>query len=249
MASATIEVARPEDAHEAALLADAKRVEYEGYSPVFWKPAENALERHEPWLAKCLENDDTFTSFAARSGSTLVGIAMAAHSVFPPPFRSDPEPSWLVDDFFVRSPDDWPGVGIELLEAVEGAARGHGIARVVVLSARRDEPKRAMLSGLGYERRASWWVHPVEAHEGKAPTLQNTDAVVGPAPPVYNPGGLTALALEMRDPTDVPTFKDWASASNAVLAIVPARSSNGELETALAAEGYEPASDWFIKSI
>jgi hypothetical protein len=106
-----------------------------------------------------------------------------------------------------------------------------------------------MLSGLGYERGASWWVHSVEAHEGKAPILRNTDAVVGTAPPVYNPGGLTALALEMRDPADVPTFKDWASASNAVLAIVPARSSNGELETALATEGYEPASDWFIKSI
>jgi GNAT superfamily N-acetyltransferase len=137
MASATIDVARREVAHEAALLADAKRGEYERYSPVFWKPAENALERHEPWLAKCLD-DDTFTSFAARSGSTLVGLAMAAHSVFPPPFRSDPEPSWLVDDFYVRSPDDWSGIGVELVEAVEGAARSHGIARVVVLSARRD---------------------------------------------------------------------------------------------------------------
>jgi GNAT superfamily N-acetyltransferase len=248
MASGTIEVARSEDAHEAALLADAKRGEYERYSPVFWRPAKNALERHESWLAKCLD-DDTYTSFAARSGSTLVGIAMAAHSVFPPPFRGDPESSWLVDDFFVRSGDDWSGVGVELVEAVEGAARDLGAVRIVVLSARRDEPKRAMLSSLGYERGASWWVHPVEAHEGEPPTLRDTDALVGPAPPVYNPGGLTALALEMRDPADVPTFKDWASASNAVLAIVPARSSNGELETALATEGYEPASDWFIKSI
>jgi hypothetical protein len=118
-----------------------------------------------------------------------------------------------------------------------------------VLSARKDEPKRAMLHNLGYRRGASWWVHPVQAVEGVPPTLRDPDPVVGPAPPVYDPGGLTALALEMRDPADVPTFDQWASASNAILAIVPARSSDTTLEQALSHAGYEPASDWFIKNI
>jgi GNAT superfamily N-acetyltransferase len=248
MASVTIGVAAVSDAHQAALLADAKRAEYERYSPVFWRPAENALDRHEPWLKKCL-SDESYTSFAARSQSTLIGIAIAAHGVFPPPFRFDPEPSWLVDDFFVLSPDGWRTVGARLLEAVEESAREHGATRTVVLSARRDEPKRTMLAEVGYERGASWWVHPVQALECDPPSLRDTDAVVGPAPPVYDPGGLTALALEMRDPSDVPTFGEWTSASNAILAIVPARSSDPELEDALAAEGYEPASDWFIKKI
>lgn len=243
-----IVAASVDDAHEAAVLADAKRAEYERYSPVFWRRAVNALELHEPWLANCL-SDDGYTSFAARSVEALVGIAMAAHRVFPPPFRSDPEPSWLVDDFFVTSPADWQTVGKALLEAVEQAAHEQGAARLVVLSARRDEAKRAMLDACGYERGASWWVHPVQAAEGDRPELRDTDAVVGPAPPVYDPGGLTALALEMRDPSDVSTFSEWASASNAVLAIVPARSSNRGLEHALADAGYEPASDWFIKEI
>jgi hypothetical protein len=57
------------------------------------------------------------------------------------------------------------------------------------------------------------------------------------------------LALEMRDPADVPAFGQWASASNAILAIVPDRSSDHALEDALAAEGYEPASDWFTKNL
>lgn len=248
MAGVTIEPARPEDAHDAALLADEKRREYERYSPVFWKPATDALNRHQPWLARCLA-DDGYTSFAARRSDSLVGIALAAHTVGPPPFRADPEASWLVDDFFVESPGLWEPVGAELLGAIENEARSQGAFRVVVLSARRDEPKRAMLSSIGYERGASWWVHPVEPNVGQPPKLRDTDAVVGPAPPVYEPGGLTALALEMRDPADVPTFGHWASASNAVLAIVPARSSNPELERALEDGGYRPASDWFIKSI
>ena len=248
MASATVEVARPDDAHEAAVLADAKRAEYERYSPVFWRPAHDALGRHEPWLAKCLA-DEGFTSFTARRGGELAGIVMAGHTVFPPPFRSDAEPSWLVDDFFVQSADDWASVGTLLLDAVEDAARELGATRLVVLTARWDEPKRSMLAVRGYERGASWWVHPVEANEGEPPRLLDTDAVVGPAPPVYDPGGLTALALEMREPADVPTFDEWASASNAVLAIVPARSSNIELEDALAKGGYEPASDWFLKNV
>lgn len=248
MAGVTITVASVGDAHQAALLADAKRVEYERYSPVFWRPAENAVERHEPWLEKCL-SDDGHTSYAARDEERLVGIVIAAHTVFPPPFGSDPEPSWLVDDFFVDSENDWQSFGTQLLEAVEQAARGSGASRMVVLSAHKDEPKRAMLADLGYQRGASWWVHPVQPVEGELPTLRDTDAVVGPAPPVYDPGGLTALALEMRDPADVPTFGCWASASNAILAIVPARSSDSALEEALRLGGYEPASDWLIKDI
>lgn len=244
----TISVAEVGHAHEAALLADSKRIEYERYSPVFWRPAGDALERHEAFLAKCLD-DEAYTCLAARREGHLAGIAMAAHSVIPPPFRSDPQRSWLVDDFFVASAAEWQSLGAQLVEAVERAARDSGAARLVVLCARRDEPKRAMLVACGYQRGASWWVLPVPALEGELPPLRDTDAVVGPAPPVYDPGGLTALALEMRDPADVPTFGQWASASNAILAIVPARSSDPALEEGLVVGGYEPTSDWFIKAI
>ncbi len=63
---ATIEVARPSDAHQAAELAAVKRAEYEQYSPVFWRVADHAAEIHEPFLAKCIA-DHGFSSFAARS--------------------------------------------------------------------------------------------------------------------------------------------------------------------------------------
>lgn len=65
-------------------------------------------------------------------------------------------PSWLVDDFFVPSAGEWQTVGAPLLQAVEQAGRELGAARMVVLTARQDMPKRAMLAGAGYERGASW---------------------------------------------------------------------------------------------
>lgn len=80
------------------------------------------------------------------------------------------------------------------------------------------------------------------------PSLHDTKAVVGPAPPVYDPGGTTALALE-TDAAEVDAYDRWAAASGAVLAIAAARSTEPELEDALQRAGYEVASDWFAKAL
>jgi hypothetical protein len=237
------------DAAQAARLAAVKREEYERYSPVFWRVAENALAIHEPFLASCIEDTATFASFAHRDDEELRGIAIAARKAFPPPFRDDPEPTWLVDDLFVASNKLWPTVGIPLLRAVEEAARTGGAHRVIVLCARRDEPKRNMILAAGYERAASWWVRAVEPRPGDKPELRSTEAVTGPAPPVYDPGGTTALALRVDDPAEIPTFTRWTSAAGAVLGIVPARASEPQLERALVEAEYEPASDWFARTL
>jgi hypothetical protein len=112
---------------------------------------------------------------------------MAAHPVSPPPFRFDPPPPWLADDFFVAAANDWQTVRASLLAAVEQTGRKSGAERLVMVSARTDEPKRAMLAELGYQRGASWWVHPIQAFEGERTTLRDTDAVVGPAPRSMTP--------------------------------------------------------------
>src|SRR5829696_7112259 len=154
MAEVTMEAATPADAAEAADLAAAKRAAYEQYAPVFWRVAEDARAFHEPFLANCIANAE-FTSFAARRDGRLAGIAIASHEVFPPPFGGEPQPSWLVDDFFVAFSDDWSSVGRELLRAVDEAARAGGADRLIVLTARRDEPKRQLIEEAGgYERGA-----------------------------------------------------------------------------------------------
>jgi hypothetical protein len=247
MATAKIEAAMPTDASSAAVLASAKRAEYAKYSPVFWRVAENARQIHEPFLANCIADRELFTSLAARSGDRLAGIAITAHKVSPPPFSIDPERSWLTDDFFVSTPDQWMTAGYDLLHETERQAKDGGAERLIVLTARRDEPKRQMLEGTGYTRGASWWVHPVTPRRGTPPELRTIEAVLGQAPPVYDPGGPTALALSLTDPSEVSLFDDWVSGSGAVLGIVPARSSSPEIEDALRTTGYEPASDWHLK--
>jgi GNAT superfamily N-acetyltransferase len=249
MAKAKIEAAVPEDAADAALLASVKRTEYAEYSPIFWRVAQNAREIHEPFLAKCIADRKLFTSLAARSDDQLVGIAITAHKVFPPPFSNDAGRSWLTDDFYVATPDQWLTVGADLLRETERQVRDSGPGRLIVLTARRDEPKRRLLESAGYNRGASWWVHPVTPREADPPTLQTTEAVIGQAPPVYDPGGPTALALSLTDASEVAIFDAWAACSGAVLAIVPARSNAPEIEEALRITGYDPASDWHLKSL
>lgn len=249
MATAKIEAAMPTDSSSAAVLASAKRAEYAEYSPVFWRVAENARQIHEPFLAKCIADRGLFTSLAARSGDRLAGIAITAHKVFPPPFSIDPEPSWLTDDFFVSTPDQWMTVGCDLLRETERQANDGGAKRLIVLTARRDEPKRQMLERAGYTRGASWWVHHVTPQEGDPPKLQTTEAVIGQAPPVFDPGGLTGLALVLTDPGEVAVFEEWVSRSGAVVGIVPARTTSPEIEDALRMTGYEPASDWYVKTL
>jgi hypothetical protein len=47
----------------------------------------------------------------------------------------------------------------------------------------------------------------------------------------------------------VPSFEQWATASGAVVAILPIRAENQHLEAAVAFRGYEPASDWLVKDL
>lgn len=230
------------DAHAAADLAEAKRTEYAAYSPVFWRPAEDARDRHLPFLAHCIESE-RFLALAAEQSGAVVGIALTSLSGAPPPFHADPEPTWFLDDFFVAG-GAWAEVGGPLLERIAAEAK-----RLVVVAAHADRAKCALLEALGFACAASWWVLPVEPAPGEPPPLDGIDAVTGPAPPVYDPGGPTALATRV-EPGDaaglVATFTRWSAASGAVLAIVAARSADAELADALATTGFSRASDWYV---
>jgi hypothetical protein len=231
------------DAEAAADLAEAKRAEYAAYSPVFWRPAAGARERHRPFLAHCIEND-RFLALAAEDAGELAGLVLAGKHGAPPPFHADAEPTWFVDDFLVAG-GDWDGAGALLLERVAGEAGG---ARLVVVTAHADRPKCAFLEARGFACAASWWVLPVDAEPGDPVLPDGAEAVTGPAPPVYDPGGLTALALRL-DPRHVADFVAWTVASDAVLAIVAARESDTSLAAALAAAGFARASAWYVRGI
>ena len=241
MGDLTVRLASSEDADAAADLAEKRRAEYEPYSPVFWRPADGARERHRPFLAHCIESERFLALAAERSGG-LAGIALASRHGAPPPFHADAEPTWFVDDFFVAD-GAWTDVGRPLLEAIAAEAAG---ARLVVVSAHADRPKSGLLEELGFRCAASWWVLPVDPAPGDAILPDGVQAVTGPAPPVYDPGGPTALALTVG-PADVAAYVDWTVASGAVLAIVAARTEDAALADALAAAGFKAASAWYVR--
>ncbi len=243
-------LARPADADFAANFAEIKRAEYAGFSPIFWRPAADARAKHLPFLSHCLQSDDyaAFTAVTEDTGDTL-GVILANRHGAPPPFRDDPEPTWFVDDFYLAPTERWESAGVALLDAVTEAARAGGASRIVVVGAQRDLPKRTFLLGAGYTVAAAWWVHPVTPTRVPLPGSADMQAIVTPAPAVYDPGGPTALALSLgaTPATQVALFDAWAAASNAVLAIVPARSSDAGLAQALAAHGYTVASEWYVR--
>lgn len=125
---------------------------------------------------------------------------------------------------------------------------------MVVVVAQRDEPKRALLRSAGYTLAAAWWVRPLAPiaapTDSSAPEApEGIEAVVAPAPPVYNPGGPVALALSLGDApaAQVARFDAWAAASGAALAVIPARVADVALVEALARAGYTVASEWYVR--
>lgn len=244
-----VRVARPDDADIAADFAATKRAEYEEYSPVFWRRAADDREKHQPFLRQCIESDD-YSAFAAERGDEIVGVILANRRGAPPPFHADREPTWFVDDFYVAEPGLWESVGRALLDAAAAEAGASGAERLIVVGAQRDLPKRSFLLTAQCALAAAWWVHPVEPTNAPPPDLSRIQAVVGPAPPVYDPGGLTALATSLGDTpaTAVALFDQWAAASNAVVAIIPARVSDIALEEVLETQDYVVASEWFIRA-
>lgn len=251
-----IRPARPDDAEAAAAFAEVKRAEYARYSPVFWRPAADARAKHQPFLRFCIQSDQ-FVAFtaeaAAESGDAVVGVALANRQGAPAPFRADPEPTWFVDDFFVADSALWPTAGMALLESIQQAASANGAARVIVVVAQRDAPKRALLRSAGYALAAAWWVRPLTTAGAPAslPAPEGIEALVAPAPPVYDPGGPVALALALGDApaAQVARFDQWAAASGATLAVIPARVADVALGEALARAGYTVASEWYARPL
>lgn len=244
---ATIRPATGSDAVFAAVLGERRREQYAAFSPVFWRPAPDGRRHHELYLSDCLEGD-RFSGFTAvaDTGEPL-GFALADTAGVPPPFRDDEATAWFVDDLTVTDDALWPTVGRQLTETAVAAARAAGARGVITVGAARDLARRAALESIGFGVAAHWWVKEVDASfaHPSTPLPAAVETIVGPAPPVYAPGGEVALALAPPGPDEIAPFTAWAAGRRAVLAIVPAFAGDSALRDALAAQGYEPASEWY----
>jgi hypothetical protein len=140
-------------------LSEAKRIEYQGYSPVLWRKAPHASSRQETYLRRLLD-DDQIIALMAEDDGDMRGFILASMTQAPPVY--DPGgPVCIIDDFTVATPPEWETVGVGLLQAVQEQAKGRGPVLSVVVCGHQDGPKRQMLQRAGLSIASEWYVNPL----------------------------------------------------------------------------------------
>jgi hypothetical protein len=153
-----IRTAAPADVDAMTALAGIRREQYARYQPLFWRPAAGAVDKHRPYLAR-LVGDDNVISLVSDEAGRLTGFLIAALTGAPVVY--DPGgPTCLIDDFVVAYGDRWQTTGIRLLRAGLAEAGRRGAVQAVVVTAHLDQPKREALRACGLEPASEWWVTP-----------------------------------------------------------------------------------------
>jgi len=151
--------ARTVDIPHMVAFAETKRVEYEGYSPVFWRKAPDASPKQERYLQSLLTSTDVI-ALVAQVGDSLTGFVIGGLTTAPPVYNPG-GPVCIVDDFVVASPADWPTVGGALWAAMGREAKARGAVLIVAVCAQRDRAKRALLQKTGCSVASEWHVKPL----------------------------------------------------------------------------------------
>jgi hypothetical protein len=220
------------DAGWAAGLLELQRRELARYSPVFWGFAEGATSVQERFLRGRIASG---SAVALRTDRGFIICECRQREGF-------------VDDFTLAPPRSWDRDGAVLLLAAAERLAARGIGSVRVVAAHGDQAKGGMLRGLSLSLARQWWVRELRPAGGPgAPgrvSGPGFSGVLGPAPPVYNPGGLVFLADGDGEPPDADAVAREATAMGAVLAIVQA-APGSSLASELPRSGWSAASDWY----
>lgn len=140
-------------------ILETKRIEYEGYSPIFWRKASDSAAKQEVYFQRLL-NRTEIIALVAEAGDALSGFVIGAITPAPPVYNPGGSVC-IVDDFAVADPEDWESVGATLLAAVEREAKARGAVLSVVVCAQRDQAKREMLQHAGSTVASEWHVKPL----------------------------------------------------------------------------------------
>lgn len=137
-------------------IAETKRIEYEGYSPVFWRKAPDSSPKQERYLQSLLMGTDVM-ALVAQTRDGLAGFIIGTLTTAPPVYNPG-GPVCMVDDFAVALPEEWQAVGSALLAAMAQEAQTRGAVLMVVVCAQRDQAKRALLQEAGCAVASEWHV-------------------------------------------------------------------------------------------
>jgi hypothetical protein len=214
-----------------------RRKQYASYSPVFWHPAEDVVDLHAQFLRGLIGSQATI---ALRTDYGFIICQSRENEGF-------------VDDFAVQEPGTWDSDGAALLLAVAEQPRASGNPDLLrVVTAHADKPKVRMLETLSMRLAEQWWVKelcdaaPEPARAGRI-TGPGFSGQLGPAPPVYDPGGLVFQAEGVDEAVDLDVVEHRVAELGAVLAIIPA-APGSILASELEHRGWTVAPDWYVGS-
>ena len=162
MSNYRVRTAEDCDLEEILNLANAKRLEYETYQPVFWRVAADAIVQQTDHIASQITDEEVIT-LVATSESKVVGFVIGRLVSAPPVYK----PGGLtcsIDDFVVNENNLWETVGVALLRQVRKAALSRGAAQLVVVCGHLDEPKKKMLEKSSLTIASEWWVVPLKSN-------------------------------------------------------------------------------------
>ena len=159
MSGYRIRTAEDCDLAEILDLANAKRLEYETYQPVFWRVAADAVAQQADFIADQIA-DEKVIALVAISESKVVGFVIG-RLVSAPPVYNPGGLTCSIDDFVVNENDLWETVGRELLDEVKKRAFSKGAVQVVVVCGHLDVPKRKALEKSSLSIASEWWVSAI----------------------------------------------------------------------------------------
>jgi hypothetical protein len=151
--------AAPADVPAMIALAEEKRVQYVAYQPRFHRPAPDAREQQTPFFGQLVADPDVITLVHERDGA--VDGFVIAMLIPPPPVYEPGGPTCVIDDFHVAGGQDWAGAGRALLDEAVLDAKARGAVQAIVICGPRDERKRALLSGGGYDVVTEWFLRDI----------------------------------------------------------------------------------------
>ena len=137
-------------------LSEVFRESLSSYSQVFWRMADDSLEKHAVWLRILLASPNHI-ALIAEADSKLSGFIIA-NLQDAPPIYAPGGPVCLIDDYCVAADAPWSSVGSELLEAVEARARDRGAVVSVVVCPHLAVEKRGFLAERAFEVTCEWHV-------------------------------------------------------------------------------------------
>ena len=147
----------PGDVDAMAEMAEARRVAYEAYEPLFWKKAENSAELGRAFFGYLVGQADNLCLLAERGGEAE-GFLIATPARVPPVY--EPGATAMIDDFCVAEPGLWESVGPELMIAARARLRQRGFAQIVVVCGHKDAAKTRFLETQDLSLTSTWWTAP-----------------------------------------------------------------------------------------